>query len=361
MKIAILAHGVSPFAHQYARVFGARGHPTAVWSISSYDGTADVPLRVVGPPEFKPWDSRARLGPYLKTARAVRRAVREERPDILFAAYMTSGGVLACLSGHPRVVVSAQGSDVNSHLGSRLWRAIFRWEGRRAVIVHAVSDALAEALRDRVGVPPEKLLVAPMGVETDVMAYVDPAERPHTGQILNVRAHRPVYDQATFVRALVRLKQRGVRCHATFAHAMEVESTRRLVAECGVQDKVTFINGYTLAELPRLLASADVYVSASRSDGTSQALLEALSTGTFPVVSDIPANQPWVTHGKNGYLFPVGDDAALADRLAEALAQADRRAAAAPLSRRIAVEKGDLPRQAQRLLDAFEKCLAEKR
>ena len=357
MRIAILTHGISPFGHQYAKAFSDRGHPSQVWSMTPSEDVPGSRMRFVGPPGFKPWESSARLMPYLKTLAGVRRAVRADPPDILFALYMTSAGLIACLSGHPHVVVSGQGSDINSHVGSRPWRMILGWQGRRACLVHAVSDALAETMRSCIGVDPAKIIVAPIGVDTNLLAYVEPSRRPGTGQIICTRAHREAYDHATLVRAMRRLKDRGVRCRLLFTNRMEVESTKALVREHGVEGIVAFRDGYQYEELPGLLAAADVYVSSSKTDGTSQSLLEALSTGTFPVASDIVANRPWVEHGKNGYLFPVGDDVALAERLAESLARPDVRAAAAPLNRRIAVEKGNINRLVDRLLAAFERCL----
>ena len=359
MRIAVLTHGVSPFGHQLAEAFVRLGHEAEIISMTSFEfGVGGrIRMRVLGPPDFKPWETNAR-SVYLKMVGSLRSALRETRPDVLLALYLSSAGVLARLSGHPHVVVSALGSDVNQRIGSRFWRAVFRWVCRRAVLVHAVSEPLAQTLASTVGVDAAKLLVMPIGIDTRELAYTDPAARPNAGELICTRAHKPLYDHATLVRAMARLKARGVRCHLTFTSRTQVESTKALVCEHGVEDVVTFLPGYEYAELPSLLGSRDVYVSTSQSDGTSQSLLEALSTGTFPVVSDIQANRPWVEHGRTGLLFPPGDDAALADRLAEALARPDLRAAAAPLNRRLAVEKGDINRLVGRLLAAFERCLS---
>ena len=359
MYIAILTHGISPFGHVYAKAFEAHGHVAEVWSMTPFSNNEyGTTVRMIGTSYFKPWEMESRWQ-YLKVLRPLRRAVRECRPDILLAQFMSSAGFLACLSGHRRVVVSALGTDVNDRVGSRLWRAVFRWEGRRSCFVHAVSVALAEQLTHAVGIPRDRVFVAPIGVDTQRLAMVEPGARPNTGEILCLRAHKPVYDHATLVRAVARLKARGTQCHLTFTSCQEVEATKALVREARIEDRVAFRPGYEYAELPAIMASADVYVSCSLKDGTSQSLLEALSTGTFPVVSDIEANRPWVTHGVNGFLFPVGDDAALADRLEEAQARPDLRAAAAPLSRRLAVERGDINRLVDRLLAAFERCLAK--
>jgi glycosyltransferase involved in cell wall biosynthesis len=48
---------------------------------------------------------------------------------------------------------------------------------------------------------------------------------------------------------------------------------------------------------------ASIYLSLPRSDATSVSLLEAMSAGCIPVVSDLPANREWVRDGVNGIIF----------------------------------------------------------
>ena len=357
MRIAILTHGVSPFGRRYAAVFEEFGHEARVFSLSAYEGAEAQGVHVVGPRDFKPWASAGRLKPYLKTLRPLRRTMRAYAPDILFAIFLTSAGTLACLSGHPHVVVSARGSDVYEKAGSRPWRTVFRWQARRADLVVAVSEPLKALLVDPVGVDPDRILVCPAGIDTRVLPPIDPADRPDDGRILCTRAHKPVYDQATIVRAAARLRERGVPFRLAFVEGVGVEDTRALVAERNLDDVTTFLPPYEFEELPRLMGEADVYLSASLSDGTSNSLLEAMATATFPVVSDIPANRPWVTHGETGLLFPTGDDEALAGCLERALSDAALRASAAPRLRRTVEEQGDLRRNARRVLEAFERCL----
>jgi glycosyltransferase involved in cell wall biosynthesis len=358
LHVAILTHAISTFGHEYARAFAALGHRATVLSLSACDqGPGPVEVRLVGPPGFKPWETSARW-PYVQALLRLRRVLRRMQPDILFAVYLTSAGTLACLSGHPKVVVSAQGSDVTNAIGRGVWRRIFRWQARRACAVHAVADHLVRTLVDQARIAPARVVVAPVGVDTARFRLVPPEARPNAGRILCTRAHKPVYDQATLVRAMAHLREARVPFHVTFAHGMMAETTQALVREAALEDRADFLGGYRLDDLPALLAHSDVYVSTSLSDGTSVSLLEALSTGTFPVVSDIPANRPWIRHGVNGLLFPTGDDRALAERLAEALAGAALRAAAAPISRRKAAEEGDLLGGARKLLEVFQRCLA---
>ncbi|HEX2080341.1 MAG TPA: glycosyltransferase family 4 protein [Longimicrobium sp.] len=61
-----------------------------------------------------------------------------------------------------------------------------------------------------------------------------------------------------------------------------------------------------------LCRAADLFVSASRREGSGYAVLEALACGATPLVTDIPAHRRIVRGGAVGGLFPPGDAGALA-------------------------------------------------
>ena len=52
--------------------------------------------------------------------------------------------------------------------------------------------------------------------------------------------------------------------------------------------------------MPTYLQKSDIYISTSKSDGTSLSLLEAMAVGMPLVVTDIPANMEWVKQDFNG-------------------------------------------------------------
>lgn len=68
-------------------------------------------------------------------------------------------------------------------------------------------------------------------------------------------------------------------------------------------------------ELAALYRAADLFVLGSQNEGSGFALIEALSFGVVPVVSDIPPFRVLTDGGRIGALFPVGDAGALARAL----------------------------------------------
>jgi glycosyltransferase involved in cell wall biosynthesis len=90
------------------------------------------------------------------------------------------------------------------------------------------------------------------------------------------------------------------------------------IREENLAGEVTLEGFVSEERLRALYRASDLYVSVSRSDSTSQSLLEAMASGLLPIVTDIAGNREWVTHRREGYLVPVGDAEAVACAIAEA-------------------------------------------
>lgn len=97
-------------------------------------------------------------------------------------------------------------------------------------------------------------------------------------------------------------------------------------------------------DVPALLADADVVALASRAEGVPHVLREALYAG-LPVVGTPVGGVPdGVIEGETGFLVPVDDDAALADRLARLLSDPPLRAAMGARAARLAEERFSIAR-----------------
>jgi glycosyltransferase involved in cell wall biosynthesis len=92
----------------------------------------------------------------------------------------------------------------------------------------------------------------------------------------------------------------------------------RLAEELGLAGAAHF-QGVVSNPFP-FVARSDVFVSAARYEGVSNAVLEALVCGTPVVATACPSGiDEVVEEGRNGWLVPPEDDAALASALLRAL------------------------------------------
>jgi glycosyltransferase involved in cell wall biosynthesis len=326
MRIAVVSHSNAPWTRHYARAFLAAGHETTVISYHPVpvDGVRTLFVGGGDPESAPKWR-------YVTSVRALRRILRGVAPDVVLATYVTSNGLAAALAWDGPLVVSARGGDaLEQESGTRLpaWlRArLLRFVCRRAVAVHAVSAELVEALRGA-GIPSETIVEFPIGVDADRFRAIE-RTRPVAGplRMIGTRAHDVVYHNEVILDAFARLRAAGRDLRLDLVGDGPLLDDRRRQAErLGVADRVRFLPRIANDDMPALLREADIYVSASSSDGTSASLLEALATGLLPIVTRIRANEPWVSDGVNGFLFGVGDAADLARVVVAALGRDDVR------------------------------------
>ena len=80
---------------------------------------------------------------------------------------------------------------------------------------------------------------------------------------------------------------------------------------------VKFIKPLSNESLRKLFPDYGVYISASKSDGTSISLLEAMEANRICLVSDFPSNTEIIVDGKNGFLFENGNPESLKQKIVE--------------------------------------------
>jgi len=323
VRILVLAHAPSVHTALWTRALQSRGHEILLLSAhappAGVDGSAvhgPVPTRVVGAA------SPIRALRYASARGAVRAEAARFRPDVTVAHFLPNYGFLAALAGIRPWMLVAWGSDllVNAKR-SPLHRARAGWTLRRADLVHVDAALLAEAAV-ALGAPAERVWTRAWGVDVDALAPVEPwsARRARAPElrILWTRQLEPLYDPETFVRALGKLRAMNVPFRATMAGSGPLRAgLERLARREGVLERVRFAGWVDRERLTSLYRAHDAYVSLSRSDSTSQSLLEALAAGLVPVVTDIAGNLEWVRHRREGLLVPQGDPDAVAAALEE--------------------------------------------
>jgi glycosyltransferase involved in cell wall biosynthesis len=90
------------------------------------------------------------------------------------------------------------------------------------------------------------------------------------------------------------------------------EVKARIARSPALRSRVHLLGRLDRSELPLLYAAADLFVLASHHEGSSFSLIEALSLGATPIVTDIPSFRAITDGGRLGALFAPGDARALA-------------------------------------------------
>lgn len=208
-----------------------------------------------------------------------------------------------------------------------------------------VSHEIRGALENS-GVDSERIEIVP--------AYMEDSSQPvsppnilkkwlllHTPLLSTTLSFRPEYGFETLLVAFLELRrtQPGIGL-VVIGDGEDFESAKQQVAACGLQD--TFL---LLGEIPHslclsVMASSNIFLRATRADGDSNSVREALALGIPVIASDVCLRPPGTV------LFKNGDADALADAIEACLIQEKPVAA----KRRIEVK----PR---RLIDTYNRTL----
>jgi glycosyltransferase involved in cell wall biosynthesis len=332
VRIAFLADSRLPHTKRWVDFFVRRGHECIVLTLEPAGGFS---CPVVALPARRSWP---RFLAYTSSTGRAARVLRDFRPQLVNAHFLPNYGWMAARLGLRPLVLTALGSDillVPRRTPLHRWRT--RWVLGRCDRVTADAAMLARAI-ERFGVPAERILMVPFGIERGRFAAA--AARPASPVVvLSTRRFEPVYDVATLLRAAGRLPaalRAGLQVRLAGTGAQE-NALRRLALAPPAQ----FLGWLDRSALDAELLRAHVYVSTARSDSTSVSLLEAMAAGCFPVVTDIAGNREWIRDGDNGLLFAGGHDEALERCLARACTDAALRDRAAHRNRDIVAARAD--------------------
>jgi glycosyltransferase involved in cell wall biosynthesis len=223
----------------------------------------------------------------------------------------------ARVAGIPVVVHTEHGRPDPVPLADRL---IDNRASRRTDTVIAVSDALAAVLRRQVVHDPSRIRVIANGV--DVARLPPPRDRnllrqefglpPDAMVIGSIGRLEPVKNYQLALRALARLDaDSGPPPILVLAgDGGERAMLEALASELGIASRVKFLGWRN--DAAALYEAFDLFTLSSRSEGTSISLLEAMSAGVCPVVTDVGGNSAVLGPELSSLLVPDNDAGALA-------------------------------------------------
>ncbi|WP_379923344.1 glycosyltransferase [Erythrobacter sp. R86502] len=93
----------------------------------------------------------------------------------------------------------------------------------------------------------------------------------------------------------------------------DLEQMRARTQQRGLDDIVEFLG--ERSDVPHLMANSDIYLNVSLFEGMPLTLLEAMASGLPIVATDVPGNRELVEEGFNGLMVPLGNAAAIAEKI----------------------------------------------
>jgi len=275
-------------------------------------------------------------------------------PDIVHthAGVWLKGARASRLAGVPVAVHTEHGRPDPVPLTDRL---LDNLASRQTDVVVAVSEALAGVLRSQVVHDPSRVRVITNGVDThrppppstDRGALRGKLGIPEGVPVIgSIGRLEPIKNYGLALRALRRMGGAGAAGPAPLLVLVGDGSERtRLEAqavELGVSSRVRFLGWRTDAD--SLGGAFDLFTLPSRSEGTSISLLEAMSAGVCPVVTDVGGNRAVLGPALDALLVPDDDEVALATAWQRLLADPALRASLAAAARHRAQQEYSVER-----------------
>lgn len=248
--------------------------------------------------------------------------LRRERPDLL-VTFMFHANVLGRIVGRAAGVPVIVSSVRTDNFGGPARYRLVALTDRLADVTTTNSRFVAADLVRRGVVAEERMRVIPNGIDT---ARPRPPEAVlHTirGEMglapgrfawLTTGHLQPRKDYPTLLRALQRLGERAERWEIRIVGEGPLEAELRVLAAELALDERTRFCGFRqdAAVLPHL---ADGFVMSSAAEGTPNALMEAMLTGTPAVGTAVGGIPELIEDGVTGFLVAPGDPDALAEAM----------------------------------------------
>jgi len=263
--------------------------------------------------------------PYeLALSSAMVETVRKERLDILhvhyaiphaYAAFMARQ-ILADQGIHIPVVTTLHGTDITLVGQLPAYKPAVCFSINHSSAVTAVSESLRQETIQQFNIVRD-ITVVPNFVDMKRYGRGDAAARlriaqPDEAILCHVSNFRKVKRVLDVISIFAEVHQTRASKMLMVGDGPERPAAEALAIQLGVQDEVLFL-GKT-SDVERILGISDLFLLPSETESFGLAALEAMASGV-PVIASRAGGLPEVVdHGRNGYLEPVGDIQAMAER-----------------------------------------------
>ena len=236
----------------------------------------------------------------IKKIRTMVSSLKENKVDILFN-YLTNCDVMGCIAGRIAGVKHIYGGIRNAHISRRKVIA------ERIIHNYFTSGTIFNCysgMRDigSKGLKEEKSIVIP-NCFPDIAEHIIRSDNK-VKTIITVGRFDLQKDYKTLIESVARLNRNDFRLCIVGYGVLE-EQIRNWVKELRIENKTDIhIRPNNISVLER---NADIYISTSLFEGTSNSIMEALNWSLPVVATNVGDNDHLVIDGENGFLHPVGD------------------------------------------------------
>jgi glycosyltransferase involved in cell wall biosynthesis len=299
------------------------------------------------------------------------RLIRFGNVDLVHTFFESSdlwAGIITRLTSHAALVSSRRDMGI---LRSAKHRWAYRLVAPMADKVLTVSDQVRHYVLAADHLPPGKVVTIYNGIEAaqHASAPIRSEARVRLGLASNERVIAAVGNirKVKGYDLLLRAARQVCHFHAEAAFIIaggisehdHYESLLKLRSQLGLADRFRFIGHQQ--DVSPLFAAADVFVLPSRSEGFSNALLEAMAAGLPSVATRVGGNAEAIVDGTTGFTVPAEDHNSLANAILSLLDDPQRAGTMGQAARERAATQFSLERMIQQLGGVYDELLQQRR
>lgn len=295
--------------------------------------------------------------------------IKRIKPDIIHAHYVNVFGVLAGLyarvTGFKPIVLTAWGYNSFKNLKG-LQKVLVKYSLNKSDFITCDGVNTKKILMKELGISSKKIVLIYHGVDTKIFTLEQKnkelrkeLELLDSPTIISIRQLEPIYDVESLIKSIPLVLNKLPKSKFVIAGKGSQEAyLRRLTKSLEVDGNVNFVGQILHDELPKYLASSDVYVSTSLSDGgIAVSTLEAMACELAPVVTAVGDNRKWIKDGENGFVVPIKNPEALAEKIIYLLENEDIRKKFGKINRKIIEEKQNYYEEMEKMENIYKELI----
>jgi glycosyltransferase involved in cell wall biosynthesis len=238
--------------------------------------------------------------------------LRSVDADWVHVHYLTSHGTLAWLARlgwglRARIAGSAWGTDI---LIAPELSPIHRWLTARVLRACSLTTSdSAHMTRRMIELGAGEVQTFPLGLD-----LLPPACGPKEPWLFFTnRALEPLYRPQQVLELFARIARDRPDARLVVANDGSIRPALEDLAyglDCAA--RIRFVGRLDAAAQAEYYDRAQWFVSLPASDSVAVSVIEAMSHGAIPILSDLPANRELVRHGENGWIVKSAGDLAVA-------------------------------------------------
>ena len=234
---------------------------------------------------------------YLLYVQRLAKILKDLRPDYINAHYSYSMGLIALLAKkfsrvQSEFSVVCHGSDILDTPLPFIFNEINKFVLKEANKIFAVSDQISDKIK-KFRIDEKKIFVGQYGID------IINNKSEKTVDIISNRT----YNKNSRIDFLLEVIDEMNIKYLNIIFVLPTASTENIKKLKSKYPYITFYESIEYNKMQELISQSKVYISATKSDGTSLSLLEAMMMQCIPIVSNIVSNRSWILDSVNGYLF----------------------------------------------------------